>query len=217
MIIEKLIYLKQLLVQQANLVEKMINKSMKGLSESNIKLLEEIITTDEKKVNRFELQITELCTNIIALYHPEAKDLRFVLMCMSMTTDLERIGDCIVNVAESSIFLVERPPIKPYETIYQIFAVTISMVKDSINSFINESPELAKSVCERDSIVDDLRDQNTKTLIEYMFNDSSSIERGLNMIRIANNLEKTADISTSIAEETVYIAMGQVIKHKSDI
>ncbi|OHD15162.1 MAG: phosphate transport system regulatory protein PhoU [Spirochaetes bacterium GWD1_27_9] len=213
MLRQKIVELKESLISQANTVEKMIEKSIKGLIDKNGDLLKEVLEVDEKLVNTLELKIDETCTNLIALYHPEAKDLRTVLMISKMTSDLERIGDCAVNISESALYLIDKPQVKPYIDLPRMADEAIKMVKDSITSFINENVELAKNVCERDNIVDDLRDQILRELITYMFSDPSTIERSLQLLRIANNLEKVGDISTNISEETIYMAKGKVIKH----
>ena len=213
MLRQKIVELKESLISQANTVEKMIEKSIKGLIDKNGDLLKEVLEVDEKLVNTLELKIDETCTNLIALYHPEAKDLRTVLMISKMTIDLERIGDCAVNISESGLYLIDKPQVKPYIDLPRMADEAIKMVKDSITSFINENVELAKNVCERDNIVDDLRDQILRELITYMFSDPSTIERALQLLRIANNLEKVGDLSTNISEETIYMAKGKVIKH----
>jgi phosphate transport system protein len=175
--------------------------------------LNHVINDDEKTVNELEIKIDETCTNLIALYHPEAKDLRSILMISKMTADLERIGDCAVNISESSLYLIDKAPVKPLIDLPRMAEEANRMVKDSINSFINESAELAVNVCERDNVVDELRDQILRELITYMFSDPSTIERALHLIRISNNIERIADLSTNISEETVYVAKGMIIKH----
>jgi phosphate transport system protein len=210
---EKLLELKETLIVQANLVEKMIEKSMKGIIDQKMDMLKDVIEVDENVVNSLENKIDEACTNLIALYHPEAKDLRTILMISKMTADLERIGDCAVNISESGIYLLDKPPVKPLIDLPRMADEANRMVKDGITSFINESADLAINVCERDNIVDDLRDQILRELITYMFSDPSTIERALQLIRISNNLERIGDLSTNIAEEAIYVAKGKNIKH----
>jgi phosphate transport system protein len=213
MLLEKILELKETLIVQANLVEKMIEKSIQGLIDKKIEVLNEVIEVDENVVNSIENKIDQASTNLIALYHPEAKDLRMILMIMKMTSDLERIGDCAVNISESAIYLIDKPPVKPLIDIPRMAEEAIRMVKDGITSFVNESSDLAISVCERDNIVDDLRDQILRELITYMFSDPGTIERSLQLIRISNNIERMGDLSTNIAEEAIYVAKGKTIKH----
>lgn len=217
MIKEKMTELKSIILEQSSIVEKMIGDSMKGIVDKNEKILKEVIEVDEKKVNDNDLLIDKKCVTILALFQPEAKDLRTALMISKMGVDLERIGDSAVNIAESGLYLITQPPVKPYVDLPRMTDETVKMLNDSISAFFNENAELALDVCKRDSIVDNLREQIIRELITYMLSDPRTIERGLHLIRIANNIERIADLSTNIAEETVYIIRGMVIKHKHNL
>jgi len=133
-----------------------------------------------------------------------------------MNNDLERMGDHAVNIAESSLFLIERPPVKPLIDIPNMAKVTMEMLRNSINSFINENAKLAKTVCERDYIVDGLRDQILRELITFMSSDPSTIERSIHLMRISSNLERIADLSTNICEDVIFMVEGRVIKHHKE-
>lgn len=213
MLKEKTIELKKIVLSQANLVENMIDKAIKGLINYEESILREVIEFDENTVNNNELLIDEKCVGILALYHPEAKDLRTIMMISKMNTDLERMGDSAVNIAESALYLVSKPQVKPYIDLPKMSKEVMKMVNDSINSFVNENEIIALDVCQRDSIVDNYRDQILRELITYMFSDPSTIERSLHLIRISNNLERIADLATNISEETIYIIKGKTIKH----
>ena len=210
----KMIELKKMIIEQSSIVEKMIEKAMNGLINKDKNILEEVIQIDETRVNRNDILIDELCVNILALFQPEAKDLRTTMMISKMGVDLERIGDSAVNIAESALYLISKPIVKPYRDLPRMAEVTVKMLNDSINSFINKSEMLAISVCKSDSVVDELRDQIIRELITYMFSDPHTIERSLHLIRISDNLERIADLSTNIAEDTIYIIKGKVIKHR---
>ena len=217
MLKEKINDLKRDLVEFATLVEHMIEKSIKGLLEKKRDLLVEVIEENEPKANTLELELDELCITLIAQFEPKAKDLRIILMCSKMCSDLERMGDHAVNIAESSLFVIERPLVKPLLDIPRMAEITIKMLKDSTDAFINEDVVLARNVCERDNMVDDLKDQNLRELINFMSSDTSTIERSLHLLRISGNLERIADLSTNICEEIIFMTKGKVIKHhKSD-
>jgi phosphate transport system protein len=130
-----------------------------------------------------------------------------------MGNDLERMGDHAVNIAQSGQYLIERPLVKPFIDVPRMSDLTIGMLKDSIIAFIDEDAKLARSVCERDSEVDGLRDQLFRELITYMVADSKTIERALHLTRVAGNLERIADLSTNICEDVIFMVKGQVIKH----
>lgn len=211
----KLTSLKKALIDYASLIERMIEKSMQGLLKKDKTVLEEIINKYEPWTNDLELEIDEMGTNLIAQYEPKAKDLRIVLMVLKINNDLERIGDHLVNIAESALFLIERPQVKPLIDIPKMGETVIKMLKDSINAFINEDAKLAQAVCQEDSIVDNLLEQVIRELITYMTADSKTIERSMHLIRIAHNLERIADLSTNISEDVIFIVEGRVIKHRS--
>jgi phosphate transport system protein len=216
MLEEKMTNLKRQLVEYASLVEGMIKKAVKGLIGKERDLLGTVIENDEPKANEFEISIDELCTELIAQYEPRAKDLRTILMVMKMNNDLERIGDHAVNIAESGLYLIERPLVKPLIDIPRMSDAATGMLKDSIQAFIDENAELARSVCERDETVDGLRDQILRELVTFMISDSKTIERSLHLIRISGSLERIADLSTNMCEDVIFMVKGEIIKHHHD-
>jgi len=153
---------------------------------------------------------------MIAQYEPRAKDLRTILMVMKMNNDLERVGDHAVNIAECSLFLIERPSLKPLLDIPRMAEESVGMLKDSIEAFIKEDSLLAAMVCERDNIVDNLGQQILRELITFMGADSTTIERSMRLLNIARNLERIGDLSTNISEDVIFMVEGRVIKHHRD-
>jgi|SRR5690554_2056413 phosphate transport system protein len=214
MIGEKILNLKERLISEANIVEIMLNKSIEGLMEGYSDKLFEVIR-HEKDINRMEIEIEELCTSTIALFQPEAKDLRTVLMIYKINNDLERIGDQAVNISESSQYLIERPGLNILKAIARLSRESIAMIRDSIRAFIDEDTELAVTVCVRDAKADMLHEAIVKELIGQMRDDPHIIERALHIVRISRNLERVADLATNIAEDTIYMISGKVIKHQA--
>jgi len=216
MLEEKLNDLKKKLIEEAGLSEDMVKKSIDGLIGKRKEILEKVIKEYEPKMNKLEIELDELCTNLIALYQPEAGNLRTILMILKMNNDLERIGDLAVNISESALFLIERPLVKPLIDIPKMAEETIDMLKKAVDSFINKDAKLAKSVCERDNVIDNLKDQILRELITYMSSDPSTIERSIHLIRISRCLERIADLSTNICEDVIFMVEGKVIKHHKD-
>ncbi len=216
MLEERMTKLKETLVEYAALVERMLENSVGGLIKKHKDLLEATIEKDEPAANDFEIRIDELSTELIAQYEPKAKNLRTILMVMKMGNDLERMGDHAVNIAESGIYLIERPMVKPLIDIPRMSEVVIGMLKDSVKAFIDEDAGLARSVCERDETVDGLRDQILRELVTFMVSDPTTIERSLHLIRVSSNLERVADLSTNICEDVIFMVKGEVIKHHYD-
>jgi len=213
---EKINKLKEKIIEMALVVEKMIEKSIKGLLERNKEILDEVIEEEEKKVNDMEIEIDEMVIKFIALYHPEAEYLRTALMILKINNDLERMGDEAVNISESALFLIERPPVKPLIDIPRMAEIAIQMLKDSITSFVERKVELAKDVCIRDDLVDSLTNQVYRELITYMMQDPSTIERSFHLMRIARSIERIADLSTNLCEDVIFMVKGKVIKHHKE-
>jgi len=213
---KELTSLKHRLIEYASHVDKMIADSISGLLNKDIALLNKILEQDEPKANDLEIEIEEICITLIAKFQPAAKDLRLIMMAAQMNNDLERMADCAVNITESAVYLAERPSVKPLIDIPFMAEITTQMVKDSINSFILEDKDLAVSVCARDQTIDDLKDQINRELLTHMVSNPATIDRSFQIIRIANNLERIADLSTNICEDVVYIVEGKVIKHHKE-
>ncbi len=218
MLAEKITNIKKKLIEYANLVEGMIDDTLEGLLEKEKELLIKVIEKDEIASNKFELELEELCITAIAQFQPKARDLRTIITGLKINNDLERIADHAVNIAESSLFLIERPTVKPFLDIPRMAQIAVKMLKDSIIAFINEDVELAYNVCLRDENVDGLRDQVLRELIMLMSSNPATIERSFQIIRISSNLERIADLSTNISEDIIFMVQGKVIKHhqKSD-
>jgi phosphate transport system protein len=216
MLEEKMVALRKELIEYATHVEGMIDKTITGLMRKDSSILTEVIETDEPKANECEITIDELCTTMIAQYEPRAKDLRTILMVMKMNNDLERVGDHAVNIAECSLFLIERPSLKPLLDIPRMAEESVGMLKDAIEAFIKEDALLAAMVCERDNIVDNLGQQILRELITFMSADPATIERSMRLLNIARNLERIGDLSTNISEDVIFMVEGRVIKHHKD-
>ncbi|MCX5812084.1 MAG: phosphate signaling complex protein PhoU [Proteobacteria bacterium] len=213
MLEEKIISLRREIIEYATRTEGMIEQSIQGLLNKDRVLLIEIIEHDEPQANEYEIIIEELCIALIARYEPKAKDLRTILMFLKINNDLERAADHAVNISESAIFLIGQPTVKPLIDIPKMALESISMLKDSINSFIKEDIVLARNVCERDSIVDELGNQTMRELITFMTVNAGTIERSLHLLKIARNLERIADLSTNISEDVIFMVEGETIKH----
>lgn len=210
---EKISELKKRILAYVSLIKDMIRKAVDSIVNEDKNLAKEVINVLEPKANEEEIAIEEECIKIIALYQPEAKMLRIVMMISKMVSDIERMGDKAVNIAESALELMKMPKIKPLIDIPRMKEETLKMIDDSVASFINEDIELSYKVMKSDDIVDKIRDQILRELITFMTSDPKTIKPGLHLLRIARNLEKIADITSNICEDVVYISKGEVIKH----
>lgn len=212
---KELLALKDKLLLMAARTEALINQAVEALKKKDTALAQDILRLD-KEIDAMEVEIEEQAIALIALHQPAAGDLRFLIGAIKINNDLERIGDHGVNIAESAIRLAGQPDLKPLIDIPRMAVIAIEMLKDSLDSFVSGDHERARAVCIRDDQVDDLKDQIFRELLTYMMEKPDTITRAMDLILISRNLERIADLSTNISEETIYIAEAKVIKHRCE-
>ena len=209
---ESLKNLKEKLLRMSGLVEESIGSAIKSLVERNAELAYKVIKADDA-INRLEIEIDDLCLKLLALYQPTAGDLRFIASTMKINNDLERIGDLGVNIAQRTLDLIKVPPLKLRMDILKMATASQGMLKDSLNAFVNKDSQLAYEVCKRDDEVDDLNHEIFMELLQCKPEDITPVERVIDLILVAKNLERVADHSTNICEDVIYMIDGKVIKH----
>ena len=213
MSIEKeLRHLKELLVKMSVFVESAIKDAVNSLVERDDELAMKVITGDHR-INALDVQIDEECIRIIACTQPMAQDLRFITTAMKITTDLERIADNAVNIAERALELNKEPILKPYIDIPRMSRIAQRMVVDTINAYINKDNALAKDVIMRDDEMDDLNQGIWEELMAIMTRDPSTISRAVKITFVSKYIERIADHATNIAEDVIYMAKGKIIRH----
>jgi phosphate transport system protein len=207
--------LKENLLKMATWVEEAISYAVQSLVKRDSELAQKTLE-GEDRINKLEISIEDMCLKLLALRQPMAVDLRFITSAMKIITDLERIGDQAVNIAERAILLNQEPQLKPYIDIPRMAEITQSMVKDVLDAFVNRDSKLARSVCERDDLVDGLNDQVFRELLTYMISDPKTIMRAAHLMIICRCLERIADHATNIAEDVIFMVDALVIKHHAD-
>jgi len=204
---------KGLVLKMAGLVKEAVDKAIESLNKQDVGLAEEIIKGDDQ-IDQLEVEIERRCIRMIALYQPEAVDLRLIMGMYKIVSDLERIGDEAENIAERSILLAKEPPLKPYVNLTLMASNVKSMIEDAVLSFFQRDVELAKKVIERDDMVDELYHQVQRELITYMLEDPRNIKRSIHLSFVARHFERMADHAENIAEMTIYWSEGEVVKHQ---
>lgn len=207
--------LKQNLLRMATLAETAVQKSVLSVTTRNSDLAREVIT-DDIHLNRLELDIEEMAFKLLALRQPLATDLRLITAAMRIATELERIGDQAVNIAERALELNSRPPLELPIDLKVMADLALGMVRTSIEAFVQQDPRLAIQVCQRDVEVDLLDDEYTQKILDAMIAESRWVTRLHHFIIILRNLERIADLATNIAEDIVFIVEGRVIKHRCE-
>jgi len=215
MINDKKQELKQLLMAEATLVEKMVSMAIGGLYKMGSAFKDEVMTFEER-VNKLEVEVDAKCVSLIALFQPEAKDLREIMMIYKINNDLERLGDQAVNIAESAAQLVGSPVLHAIPELFEMKDLTLKMLKDSLDAFSAEDVMSAKAVCDSDNLVDENNRNIYKHLVQLIKDNPQQVDLYLHILRIAKNLERIADLSTNIAENAVYLAAGRIIKHHAE-
>jgi phosphate transport system protein len=207
--------LKQELLKMAAMVEEAIFSAVQSLIKRDSELARNVIKGDEI-IDNMELVIEDRCLKLLALRQPMAVDLRFITSAIKIVANLERMGDQAVNIAERAILLNKEPQLKPYIDIPKMAEISRGMVKDVLDAFVNRDSRLARSVLERDDLVDGLNDQVFRELLTYMMSDPKTITRAVLLIIVGRCLERIADHATNIAEEVIFMVDALVVKHHAD-
>ena len=212
---QELDHLKQDLLQMAGLAETAVSKSILSVTTRDSDLARDVIT-DDITLNRMELAIEEQAFKLLALRQPLASDLRLTTAAMRIATELERIGDQAVNIAERALELNSRPPLQLPIDLKVMADMALGMVNNSIDAFVHQNPKLAIKVCQRDVEVDLLDDEYVQKILGCMIQESRWVTRLHHFLIIVRNLERIADLATNIAEDIVFIVEGRVIKHQCE-
>lgn len=212
---EELNALKRQLTKMSALAEIMIGDAVRALVERNPQALTGL-DAREDQVNRLQVDIDEACLTLIALHQPAAGDLRFILGAAKTNSDLERLADQAINIADKTRRLIVEPEIKPLVLIPRMATIARGMVTDSLHAFVNRDVSQARAVLARDDQVDALKAEVTTEMIRLMTADSALIERGMGLILIARNLERIGDHATNIAENTIFVVEGRDVRHHGD-
>jgi phosphate transport system protein len=210
--VQELDALKTNIIKMGSLAEQAIAESIRALLEGRRDVAQRVITQD-KEINAFEITIDQQIVDLLALQQPVATDLRFILAAAGITTDLERIGDHAVNIAESALAYIEYPPVTPLVHIPRMTQITQQILRDVIDGFIHNNPGLCRAVLPNDDVIDDLNRRVVSDLVLIMHQNPDTIEPALELIRVSRNLERVADLATNIAEEVIFMAEAEVVKH----
>ena len=204
--------LKEKLFRMGLQVEAAIQKASEALFQRDSKKAEEVLKGDQE-INLCEIEIDELAHELIALYQPTAVDLRFITMVLKINSDLERMGDQAVNIAEKALVINQEPPLKPYEDLPKMAEAAQKMVRDALDAFMEKDPDKAKRILEADDVIDRINDQIYESVQQTLEAKPQGIRTGVSLIMISHNLERVADLATNIAEDVIYLKRGIDVRH----
>lgn len=200
------------ILEMGGLVEIAIKNSVKALTDRDNSLAESVIKKDHI-INALDVAIDDDAIKLIARMQPKGGDLRFITTAMKITTDLERMGDICVNIAERALEINKEPILKPYIDIPRMRELAQGMTRDALDAFMNKDQRLATDVIMRDDEVDDLKYGIVEELLSLMMLDPSKVFRGMKITFVAQYLERIADHATNIAEMAIYLVVGKIIRH----
>jgi phosphate transport system protein len=209
---QELAELKERLIRMAATAEAMIDKTIRELVDRDEQAAEPI-GMYEDELNRLQIEIDELGMLLLATQQPVAADLRFIIAATKINSELERIGDLVINITENVHVLLQQPELKPLIDIPRMADLARKMVRDSLDAFVRGDVLLAQAVIMMDDQVDALKEQVLRELLTYMMADPRAIERAMALILISRHLERIGDHATNIAEDVIYMVQGRDVRH----
>ena len=209
---EDLGMLKTRLLEMGGLAEERLQLSVRGLVERDLKPLEKVLTGDGD-VNQLHIEIDDRCFKLLALQQPMAVDLRAIVGAVKINTDLERVGDLAVNIAEAAVRYLQHPPVKELIDIPRMALIAQEMLRDALDAYVRRDVALAQRVLSRDDELDLLKSLVFRELLGYMLKDQSTIKASIDLILISRHLERIGDHATNIAEDVIFMVSARDVRH----
>ena len=205
--------LKRRVVKMCSLVDDQVQAAIKSVQEENLELAKEVIDNDNK-VDKYDNKIDKICQKIFALTQPVAMDLRLIMSSLTINSNLERIGDIAVNIAEYILMIQKKPAFYNQTKLEEMFKVSMQMLKNSIDAYIGGNEGLAKSVIDADDHLDAMNAENHKIFVDIMKQNPDNIEPAIALLVMSRQLERLGDHCTNIAEDVFFIVEAHLVKHK---
>jgi phosphate transport system protein len=212
---DELDIMQRKLLEMAGLVEELVRQGVTGFLSRDATVAQWAKREDDR-IDELESEIDELALDVLALFQPMAKDLRHVVAVLKVSNDLERVGDHGVNIAKAAKRLSEMPGMPEVPELGEMAEIAREMLSDALASYIGRDSEGARAVCMRDDRVDNLRRSLYRILLTHMLEEPKRISPSLEILLVAQNLERVADLSTNIAEDVVFLVEGRSIKHLAE-
>jgi phosphate transport system protein len=209
---EELEALQARLLEMGGLAEERVRSAVNGLVARDTTLVDKVMHGDEP-VNELHIEIDNRCFTLLALYQPMATDLRSIVAAVKINTDLERVGDLAVNIAEAARRYTTHPPVKKLVDIPQMGDIAQAMLRDALDSFVRRDTRLAHQVLNEDDRLDSLKTQVFRELLTYMLDDPATVEPALDLILVSRHLERIGDHATNIAEDVIFMVSARDVRH----
>ncbi len=209
---EELEALEGRLLEMGGLVEERVRASVQGLVSRNVALTEVVVAGDAP-VNRLHIDLDDRSFRLLALYQPMATDLRAIVAAVKINSDLERVGDLAVNIAEAARRYITHPPVKQLIDIPRMAQIAQTMLRDTLDAYVKRNTDLARAVLAADDELDALKTQVFRELLTCMLQDPATIEPALDLILVSRHLERIGDHATNIAEDVIFMVAAEDVRH----
>ncbi len=210
---EELDELKARLLEMGGLAEERVTAAVRALVDRDPMLVERVLAGDQP-LNQLHIEIDGWSFRLLALHQPMAVDLRAVVAAVKINTDLERVGDLAVNIAEAARRYLRHAPVKPLIDIPRMATIAEAMLRDALDAYVRRDTALAQSVLDRDDELDALKTQVFRELLTYMLQDQHTIEPALDLILISRHLERIGDHATNVAEDVIFMVSARDVRHQ---
>ncbi len=209
---EQLELLKERLLVMGGLAEERVRAVVHALVEREIDIVDEVQNGDEP-INQLHIEVDARCFKLLALHQPMATDLRAIVAAVKINTDLERVGDLAVNIAEAVRRYLMHPPVKQLIDIPRMAEIAQRMLRNALDSYVRRDTVLAQSVLNEDDTLDALKTQVFRELLTYMLQDPATIEPALDLILVSRHLERIGDHATNVAEDVIFMVSARDVRH----
>ena len=209
---EELEALQGRLLEMGGLAEERVRAAVQGLVSRDASLFGKVLHGDEP-INQLHIEVDNRCFRLLALHQPMATDLRAIVAAVKINTDLERVGDLAVNIAEAGVRYISHPPVKQLIDIPQMGGIAQTMLRDSLDAFVKRDTALAHQVLNEDDRLDSLKTQVFRDLLTYMLKDQGTVEPSLDLILVSRHLERIGDHATNIAEDVIFMVSALDVRH----
>ena len=209
---EELDQLKARLLEMGGLAEERVRMAVRALVERDPAMVDAVLTGDTP-INQFHMELDGRCVKLLALHQPMATDLRAIVAAVKINTDLERVGDLAVNIAEAAKRYATHPPVKKLIDIPQMGDIAQEMLHDALDAFVRRDTALAQQVLNEDDRLDGLKTQIFRELLDYMLKDPATVEPALDLILVSRHLERIGDHATNVAEDVIFMVSALDVRH----
>jgi phosphate transport system protein len=200
------------LLEMGGLAEERVRAAVQGLTSRDVAAIEKVLHGDEP-INRLHIEVDERCFRLLALHQPMATDLRAVVAAVKINSDLERVGDLAVNIAEAAFRYARHPPVKKLIDIPKMADIAQSMLRDALDAYVKRDTALAHRVLNEDDMLDSLKTQVFRELLTFMLQDPATVEPALDLILISRHLERIGDHATNVAEDVIFMVSALDVRH----